>query len=174
MTDEGTDESEDEASPKSLPKSIPKVDHHSFILGYRSSDVDLRQCHPLPSHIPFLWSVYQENVEPLIKVVHVPSVEHIFREARRNSEKLSPAHQALVFAIYYSAVTSLEPDEVISFLPFMALSNFLILNRCKLTSARIKRTSLFSIDLLLSKHWQRPIFSMPQISPCCKPSLYSL
>lgn len=88
------------------------MDHHSFILGYRSCDVDLRQCHPLPSHIPFLWSVYQENVEPLIKVLHVPSMEVIFRDARKNNDKLNPGNQALVFAIYYAAVTSLEPEEV--------------------------------------------------------------
>lgn len=87
-------------------------DHHSFILGYRSADVNLQKCHPLPSHVPFLWSVYQENVEPLLKILHVPSTELMLRDARKNSEQLSPGNEALAFSIYFCAIVSLEPDEV--------------------------------------------------------------
>lgn len=112
MTDEATEDSEDEGTPDGSPGAAAKVDHHAFILGYRSSDVDLRKCHPLPSHVPFLWSVYQENVEPLIKMLHIPTMEPIIRDARKNHDQLSPGNQALVFAIYYAAITSLEPEEV--------------------------------------------------------------
>jgi hypothetical protein len=56
--------------------------------------------------------VYQENVEPLIKLLHVPSVELILRDARRNHGKLTPANEALVFTIYFAAITSLESDDV--------------------------------------------------------------
>lgn len=74
--------------------------------------MNLQQCHPLPSHVPFLWSVYQENVESLVKILHVPTVDLVIREARKNSGKLSGSDEALVFAIYFSAVISLEADEV--------------------------------------------------------------
>ncbi|KND90938.1 putative transcriptional regulatory protein [Tolypocladium ophioglossoides CBS 100239] len=114
LSDEDADESDYEGTPTDSPAtgfgSI--ADHHAFVLGYRSADVNLQKCHPLPSHVTFLWSVYQENVEPLIKVLHVPTTELVLRDARRNSEKLSPSHEALVFAIYFAAVTALEPDEV--------------------------------------------------------------
>ncbi|POR33178.1 Putative transcriptional regulatory protein [Tolypocladium paradoxum] len=114
LTDEDADESEYEGTPTDSPAtgfgSI--ADHHAFVLGYRSADVNLGKCHPLPSHVTFLWSVYQENVEPLIKILHIPTAELVLRDARRNAEKLSSGHEALVFAIYFAAVTSLEPDEV--------------------------------------------------------------
>jgi hypothetical protein len=42
----------------------------------------------------------------------VPSTELIIREARRSPGTLSPANEALVFGIYFSAVVSLEPEEV--------------------------------------------------------------
>ncbi|KAH6900452.1 fungal-specific transcription factor domain-containing protein [Thelonectria olida] len=112
LTDEDSDDSDYEGTPETSPSIVAPVDHHAFVLGYRSADVNLAKCHPLASHIPFLWSVYQENVEPLIKVVHVPSMETIFRDARRNQASLTPAQEALVFSIYYAAVTSLEADEV--------------------------------------------------------------
>lgn len=87
-------------------------DHHAFIFGYRSADVDLRQCHP-PSHqVPLLWSVFQENVDPLAKVLHIPSAELIIREAKKNPSALGPGNEAIVFAIYFSAVNSLQPEEV--------------------------------------------------------------
>ncbi|KJZ76121.1 hypothetical protein HIM_04577 [Hirsutella minnesotensis 3608] len=114
LTDAEADESDYEGSPTDSPATgiSSYSDHHAFVLGYRSVDVNLRKCHPLPSHVTYLWSVYQENVEPLTKVLHVPTVDLVLREARKNSESLTPAQEALVFAIYFAAVTSLEPDEV--------------------------------------------------------------
>ncbi|KAH8734650.1 fungal-specific transcription factor domain-containing protein [Ilyonectria robusta] len=112
LTDEESDESDYEATPDFSPASAPSVDHHAFILGYRSADVNLAKCYPLPSHVPFLWSVYQENVEPLVKLVHVPTTEELFRNVRRNQSQLTPGQECLVFAIYYAAINSLDADEV--------------------------------------------------------------
>ncbi|KAM0543181.1 hypothetical protein ACHAPJ_012436 [Fusarium lateritium] len=112
LTDEDFDDSDEEETPDSSPAVAVSGGHHSFIFGYRSADVNLEKCRPLPSHIPFLWSVYQDNVEPLLKVLHIPTMEPIFRDARKNHEQLSPGNEALVWAIYYAAITSLEPDEV--------------------------------------------------------------
>ncbi|KAH7313439.1 fungal-specific transcription factor domain-containing protein [Stachybotrys elegans] len=113
LTDEGSD-SDDEPTPYQSPASNawPQQDHHAFILGYRSSDVNLRNCHPAPAHVPFLWSAFQRNVDPLVKILHIPSTESIIRDATAAPESLPPATEALVFAIYYSAIISLEADEV--------------------------------------------------------------
>jgi hypothetical protein len=114
VTDEESDYSDYDETPVHSPEGPPgsSGDHHAFIFGYKSADVDLRGCHPLPSHIPFLWSVFRENVDPLIKILHVPTMEEILRDARKNPSDLSPGNAALVFAIYYSAVVSMEPEEV--------------------------------------------------------------
>ncbi|XP_044719785.1 fungal specific transcription factor domain-containing protein [Hirsutella rhossiliensis] len=116
LTDDDGDDSDYDGTPTDSPATgiSSYTDHHSFVLGYRSADVDLRKCHPLPSHVTFLWSVYQENVEPLIKLLHIPTTDLILRDARKNSDNLSPGQEALAFSIYFAAVTSLEPEEVVT------------------------------------------------------------
>ncbi|WYZ44617.1 hypothetical protein EsH8_VII_001053 [Colletotrichum jinshuiense] len=111
---EDTDDSEDEDTPDHSPIQVldAATDHHAFILGYRSSDVDLRKLHPLPSQIPFMWQVYQENVEPLLKILHIPTMEKLIRDMRRNIDELTPGNEALLFSIYYAAITSMEDEEV--------------------------------------------------------------
>lgn len=113
LTDENDEFDFDGTPTDSTATALSSIsDHHAFVLGYRSADVDLQKLHPLPSQSTFLWSAYQENVEPLMKFIHVPSVDLILRAARRNCDELSPAKKALVFSIYFAAITSLEPDEV--------------------------------------------------------------
>lgn len=113
LTDEESDSDYDETpdiSPSGNTSNL--YDHHGFILGYRSADVDLKNCHPLPSHVPFLWSVYQENVESLVKLVHVPSIGALLRDTRKDNTALSSGNEALLFSIYFAAIISLEADEV--------------------------------------------------------------
>ncbi|KAG6026649.1 hypothetical protein E4U41_001219 [Claviceps citrina] len=113
LTDEDDDSDVQETPEDSSATALGNIsDHHAFVLGYRSADVDLQQLHPLPFQSVLLWSIYQENVEPLIKVMHVPSADLIMRDARQGCDKLTPGDEALVFAIYLAAITSLDPDEV--------------------------------------------------------------
>ncbi|KAK4166325.1 fungal-specific transcription factor domain-containing protein [Cladorrhinum sp. PSN259] len=108
-----SEDSDDEATPDSADHMGHSfTDHHSFILGYRSSDVDLRPLHPLPSQIPFMWQVFQENVDPILKVLHVPTMSKLIRELRNNFDSLTPSTEALMFAIYYASITSLDEDQV--------------------------------------------------------------
>ncbi|OIW23815.1 hypothetical protein CONLIGDRAFT_657415 [Coniochaeta ligniaria NRRL 30616] len=110
LADEDSDESDDERTPQTVEDQ--SLDHQSFIMGYRSADVDLRPLHPLPSQIPFMWQIYLENVDPLVKVLHVPSMEQLMRERRACLGNIPPSTEALLFSIYYAAVASMEVDEV--------------------------------------------------------------
>ncbi|KAI0127039.1 fungal-specific transcription factor domain-containing protein [Xylariales sp. AK1849] len=114
LTDEESDDSGDGGSSPATVLSFKELsaDHHSFVLGYRSSDVDLRKLHPLPSQIPFIWQVYTENVDPLVKILHIPTMNNIIRKIRSDMTSMSPGLEALMFSIYYAAITSLEEDEV--------------------------------------------------------------
>ena len=69
--------------------------------------------------------MYQENVDPVIKILHVPTISKLIREARTNLDNISPSAEALMFAIYFAAVNSLEESEVGLFL--LSFSFFLIL-----------------------------------------------
>ncbi|KAM0327504.1 hypothetical protein ACHAQA_005792 [Verticillium albo-atrum] len=74
---------------------------------------DLGQFKPLPSQIPFLVDVFAENVNFCLQVVHMPTLRNIVREMRSNSSvKVSASDEALVFAVYYAAVTSMSEEDV--------------------------------------------------------------
>jgi hypothetical protein len=69
--------------------------------------------HPLPSQIPFLITTFAENVNLLAQVVHIPTVSKMIRELPgSNLKALTPPNEALMFAIYYAAITSMEEDDV--------------------------------------------------------------
>ncbi|KAL2192627.1 fungal-specific transcription factor domain-containing protein [Corynascus similis CBS 632.67] len=112
LSDDESVVSDDDATPESADHDKTLMDHQSFIFGYRSADVDLRSLHPLPSQIPFIWQVYQENVDPILKIVHVPTMSKVIKEFRQNLDSLNPSTEALMFSIYYAAITSLEDEEV--------------------------------------------------------------
>lgn len=90
-------------------------DRHAFLFRHNlnPSAPDLRELHPLPSQIPFLINVYSENVNFIVQTVHIPTITNMVRN-RRGSDmtSLAPAKEALMFAIYYAAVTSLEEEDV--------------------------------------------------------------
>ncbi|KAI0426723.1 hypothetical protein F5Y09DRAFT_333936 [Xylaria sp. FL1042] len=56
---------------------------------------------PLPSQVFYIWEIFVENVDPFIKVLHVPTIGRTIKEAK-----------ALMFAISLAAVTSLREEEV--------------------------------------------------------------
>ncbi|KAI1424524.1 fungal-specific transcription factor domain-containing protein [Xylaria sp. FL1777] len=115
LTDDSSDSSGDEDSPIAAdPQSDRHIDHHGFIFGYSSSNVDLRSLHPLPSQMLFYWQVYMENVDPIIKLLHVPAMTKIVKELRSDMSTMTPGIEALMFAIYFAAITSMEYDEVIT------------------------------------------------------------
>lgn len=113
MTDEESEESEEETFEAPVHHSyFEHGDHHGFVLGYKSSEVDLSTLHPLPSQVPFIWQVYVENVDPLVKILHVPTMNKLIRDCRNNMKNLSPGLEALLFSIYYASITSMEDEEV--------------------------------------------------------------
>lgn len=114
LTDEDSDLSDDDGStPTSGVHHYGEMgDHHGFVLGYRSTDVDLSKLHPLPSQIPFYWQTYMENVDPLLKILHGPTTGKLVREIRSDMTKITPGQEALMFSIYYGAITSMDENEV--------------------------------------------------------------
>jgi hypothetical protein len=104
VIDEVVDE-EDEASPD-VDAASPESDHHlSFVFGYSSSDVELRPLHPLPSQMPYYLQVFRERVDPIIKILHMPTMEKAVKQVRENPESMSRDTEALMFSMYFAVVT---------------------------------------------------------------------
>jgi hypothetical protein len=116
-----SDTSEDEASPGKSPSTQElertPSERHAFLFRHNLSPSapDLREFHPLPSQIPFFLDVFSENVNSVIRFVHIPTVAKMVRDLRGSDmTNLTPANEALMFSIYYAAVASMEEDDVSS------------------------------------------------------------
>ncbi|KAH8679721.1 fungal-specific transcription factor domain-containing protein [Tricladium varicosporioides] len=91
---------------------ITDSNHQSFIMGYSSSNVDLKPLHPLPSQIPFYWQTFLDNVQPLVMIIHAPTMSKTIKQAQNNLESLSKSTEALMFSIYHATITSMSSNEV--------------------------------------------------------------
>ncbi|RAH64842.1 fungal specific transcription factor domain-containing protein [Aspergillus aculeatinus CBS 121060] len=60
-----------------------------------------------------LWQVYLNIVDPLLKLLHIPSVNSLVFAAINNPEEVTAGTSALLFAIDFAAVTSLPSSDTI-------------------------------------------------------------
>ncbi|KAI4273294.1 MAG: hypothetical protein L6R35_006423 [Caloplaca aegaea] len=87
----------------------------NFIFNFNTSKVNLHPLHPTPAHIEIMWSTYVQNVDPINRILHKPTLRKFLSGAKDNINSMPGGSkmQALMFAIYFAAVTSLTPEECI-------------------------------------------------------------
>lgn len=109
-----SDSSEDDEPPPTQELDRTPSERHGFMFGHNLGGPapDLSQLRPLPSHVLYLIDVFNTNVNYFLQIVHIPTVTALISRSRSNRTELSPANEALMFAIYYAAVTSMEDEEV--------------------------------------------------------------
>ncbi|KAK4225072.1 fungal-specific transcription factor domain-containing protein [Podospora fimiseda] len=71
----------------------------------------LTRYHPSHTDAMLLWTIYRENVEPITRIVHVPSTASMVEAVSRQPEISSKAQDCLLFAIYHFAVYSITDEE---------------------------------------------------------------
>jgi hypothetical protein len=118
MAENESESSEDEASSEKSPPTLElertPTERHAFLFRHNMDPSNLSnlQFHPLPSQIPFLLEVFSENVNFIIQAVHLQTVTSMIRDLRGDMTRLTPVNEALMFSIYYAAITSMEEDDV--------------------------------------------------------------
>lgn len=88
----------------------PVGESTDFLLGYTPSNT-IQQLHPSPDHILLLWQVFLENINPMTKVIHQPTLQDCLVKASTNLDNIPRGLEALMFSIYSAAVFSMEDDE---------------------------------------------------------------
>ncbi|MCJ1403938.1 hypothetical protein MMC11_007161 [Xylographa trunciseda] len=117
IIDNSSEEEEDYPTPDSNPSSShSRQNHTTFIFGYSSTMITLRILHPPKDQISIYWDLYKENVDPLIRLLHRPTVEQLVLKASQNLDALDKGTEALMFAIYLVTVTSLNAEQCQSLL----------------------------------------------------------
>jgi hypothetical protein len=82
----------------------------SLLVGHGFSK-DLRSMHPNPVHIFRLWQTFLVNVNPLVKMVHAPTLQQTILDASEDVRNIPRHIEALMFSIYFLAVTSLQNED---------------------------------------------------------------
>ncbi|CAH0004460.1 unnamed protein product [Clonostachys byssicola] len=82
-------------------------DNDQILFGIRKTVIDIPSLQPEPVQVFRLWQIYLDNVNPLLKVTHTPTLQPCIIEAVSNFEKVSPVLEALMFGIYSMAIHSL-------------------------------------------------------------------
>ncbi|KAF5003140.1 hypothetical protein FDECE_10285 [Fusarium decemcellulare] len=99
--------------PESGLEGAPSpLSHLGFVFGNADFAKALDGLNPMPSQMLFIWQTYVENVDPFIKVLHVPTVEKVVRELRGNFSTYGPNMEALLFAVSLAAITSMDEEAV--------------------------------------------------------------
>ena len=157
MLDESSEgESEDErgdlAEIASATYSIHGGQQHvtpspaDFIFPARASEntLSLRSMHPEPTQIFMLWQAFVDNVNPMVKILHVPTAQKAVLDAMSNLDQVSKGMESLLFGIYIMAVTSMGDSECQSTLresKASALRRFRSGGQLALRAAGILKTS---------------------------------
>ncbi|KEF54425.1 uncharacterized protein A1O9_09592 [Exophiala aquamarina CBS 119918] len=91
----------------------PVEDNTDFMLGMTpsSNTVSISRLHPSPENIMKLWQIFLDNINPMTKLIHQPSFQKIIVQSMSQLDNLPRSLEALMFAIYTTAVFSLDDDE---------------------------------------------------------------
>lgn len=124
MDTQGLPSDGDESSDDDLPSTAPSTrelerapsERHAFLFRHNLTGAapEVADLRPLPSQIPFLLDIFSENVNIVARIIHMPTIRKMIRETRSSGSSLSPANDALMFSIYYAAVTSMEEEDVMT------------------------------------------------------------
>ena len=98
---------------KAWDQSATTNDH--LLFGSRTNG-DLSSLHPDPVQIFRLWQIYLDNVNPILKVTHTPSLQGRIIEAASHMTDINSTLEALMFSVYCMAVLSLTGEECFTML----------------------------------------------------------
>jgi hypothetical protein len=114
-------EVEDHPSFEQMPESVvAKAWEHVresddlLLFGPRRPDITLSTSHPPHAHIFKLWQVYLDNINPLLKVTHAPTLQPRIIDVVGNLENIGSNLEALMFSIYCVALMSLDDHECVT------------------------------------------------------------
>ena len=90
---------------------IHQSHEQNLFFGSCSTNVDISTLHPDQVQIFRLWQIYLDNINPLLKVTHTPTLQPRMIDAAGNVTNISPTLEALMFSIYCVSILSLDEDE---------------------------------------------------------------
>ncbi|KAB8071469.1 fungal-specific transcription factor domain-containing protein [Aspergillus leporis] len=110
LTDDLTPES---VSSQAMPRGLGT---NAAMMGFRSLASSLTALHPPLSESVALLEIFKQNVAPLVRIFHLPTLVQLYWDAVASVDAVEKNMEALLFAIYYSAVISMNPNQCLTIL----------------------------------------------------------
>ena len=108
------EEDDNVLSEGSVPERPLPSGSNAAILGFRALTHSLRPYHPPLAQSVTLFELFRENVAPMVRIFHMPTLARGHWDAIASLESLDRDTEALLFAIYYSAVISMDSEQCTS------------------------------------------------------------
>jgi hypothetical protein len=106
-----TDEAPEQSPNIIIGKSWDSLGDDNILFGSRHESVDLSTIHPEPAHLFRLWQIYLDNVNPILKVTHTPTLQPRIIEAVGDMRNIEPTLEAVMFGIYCMALVTLSSED---------------------------------------------------------------
>ena len=82
-----------------------------LMFGTHDARDSLQLLYPTPANMSTLWIAFTENINPLNKIVHVPSTQPIISKALTDPQSVSKPDTALIFGCWLGGVSSLDDQD---------------------------------------------------------------
>ncbi|KAI1383437.1 mitogen-activated protein kinase [Hypoxylon trugodes] len=106
--DEEEEEGEDDQDVIATSVENPGDPLTGAFIGFRQN---LLRYHPTHAKAMILWETHIENVEPLCKILHIPSTRKMIEMVSQQPETATKIDECLLFAIYHFAIFSMTEEE---------------------------------------------------------------
>ena len=83
----------------------------SLFFSKPTSDRELRRQYPAPAVADVLWQTYIRNVNPLMKILHVPTFQKLIDHAKVSLETVSKGELALLFSVFHFGIVAIETED---------------------------------------------------------------
>lgn len=86
-------------------------DQNAGLLFSDGSGCGTEDMHPEPAQILGLWQIFIERVNPITRIIHIPTLQPLVAAAATDRRSLEKKKEALLFAIYTFAAVALSESE---------------------------------------------------------------
>lgn len=93
------------------PENNAPENNVDLILPADGTPLPVEEYHPDPVHAFRLWQIFLDRVNPLTKIIHVPTLQPYVIEATTDPSKVPMHYQALLLSVYLMGVVSLNEQE---------------------------------------------------------------
>ncbi|RMD43402.1 hypothetical protein DV735_g1721, partial [Chaetothyriales sp. CBS 134920] len=101
----------EESSDDGEGENVAEDENTEFLFGLTPSSSGLGHLHPDQESIFKLWALFLENVNPMTKIIHYPTLQEKLVQASQDIDNIDRGLEALMFTIYLCAITSLDDIE---------------------------------------------------------------